>query len=182
MNFFLFMSIITLCSCTANLDKKEAGKKNNDCYTYPVIVDSLHLKDFYDSARWYIYTWNCDQRYLPKKDSSISITYGELALRFKSIAIKHDTLDFIFDFIDEDEAILLSMKRDSKETSTGVGFNINTKVKVYMMYANTTVVEKGVFSRYETPLQPDVLAYIKNNWDELNPCFRALAEQKGIMK
>ena len=39
---------------------------------------------------------------------------------------------------------------------------------------------KGGNNRYEKPLHPEVLSYIKNNWDKLDTGFKALAERKGI--
>lgn len=80
-------------------------------------------------------------------------------MKFNNLALKHDTVELNFDFIDEPEnyPILPSMKRDVKELSTGVGFNIKSRTKIYMLspngYSSTLI---GGANRYEDPMQPEV--------------------------
>lgn len=186
MRLFLLGIVIITFGCNSNQrdsKKKETEMGSDKCFIYPSNVDSLQLKDLYDSARWYVYTWHCDDYYKPKKDATQSITFGELPLKFKNLTLKGDTLEFNFGFFDvhENYSILPSMTRDAKELSTGVGFNINTRTKIYMLSPNgfSSTIEGGV-NRYENPLQPEVLTYIKNNWDKLNDCFRKLAVKNGI--
>lgn len=186
-NCLLILTLIAF-GCNSNQQNTDQSKnegKENNCFIYPKIVDSLQIKDLYDSARWYVYTWHCDQNYLPKSDSLKSVTFGELPLKFNNLSFKQDTLEMNFDFIDESEPypILPSMTRDNKQFLSGVGFNTRTKQKIYKLSPNgfsTTI--KGGANRYENPLQPEVLAYIKSNWNKLNSCFKELAKQKGIMK
>jgi hypothetical protein len=65
---------------------------------------------------------------------------------------------------------------------TGVGFDTTTKKKIYMVSSNVTITHKGnPQSRYENPLQPEVIAYIKNNKDKLNPWFREEAKRRKII-
>jgi SpoVK/Ycf46/Vps4 family AAA+-type ATPase len=147
------------------------------------MVDSLHLQDLYDSARWYIYTEYCDVLYLPKTDSLLSKSYGEIELKFYSLFIKNDTAKLSFDFIDKGEIIMSSMTRDNRSSNTGVGFDLKTRKKIYESYPGFTYTSKGdPKSRYENPLQPEVLKYIRENWDKLDNCFRELAKQKGITR
>lgn len=183
--FFLGIAIIAI-GCNSNQqasNEKDAPTDKNKFFSYPSSIDSLQLRDLYDSARWYVYTWHCDEHYRPKRDTSKSITFGELPLRFNSMVLKQDTVELNFDFIDEHEnyPILPSMTRDAKELSTGVGFNIKARNKIYMLSPNgysSTI--RGGANRYENPLQPEVLTYIKNNWNKLDDCFRKLAEKNGI--
>ena len=143
----------------------------------------MHVQDLYDSARWYIYTRYCDVLYKPKSDSLLSKPFGELELKFDNLWIKNDTAALIFYFTYKGEAILPSMMREYKQLATGVVFDVKTKTKIYIISSNTTITYKGdPTSRYENPLQPEVIKYIKENWDKLNECFRELAERKGINK
>jgi hypothetical protein len=181
---FLIIALIVF-SCNSNQESEKNVVQNNadKCFVYPSSVDSLHLKDLYDSARWYVYTRHCDQNYLPKSDTSKSITFGELPLRFENLAFKHDTLELNFYFMDHQQPILPSMTRDGKDLSTGVGFSLANRVKIYILSPNGySTIEKGSATRYENPLQPEVLSYIKNNWGKLDSCFKELAARKGIMK
>jgi hypothetical protein len=183
MRCYLLLGILILFSCNLNQQNRNQKKtkiKSDNCFVYPSIIDSLQLKDLFDSARWLVYTLQCDKKYLPKNDTSISMTFGELPLSFRNTMIKHDSLEIIFEFTDKGQTILPSITRDYKETTTGVGFNIKTKTKIYMIFNGGTVTYKGSGSRYVNPLQPEVVNYIKTNWDKLNNCFRKLAEEKGI--
>lgn len=185
MRYYFLLIGLALFGCNSNEQnprQKEVEIKSDKCFVYPSVVDSLRIKDLYDSARWLVYTLQCDQKYLPKKDSSRSITFGELPLDFQYTGLKHDTLEIIFEFMDNGQIILSSMTRDNKKTSTGVGFDIKTRTKIYMIFDGGTVTYKGGTNRYVKPLQPEVESYIKFNWDKLNDCFRKLAEKKGIKK
>ena len=185
MRYFFIIITLILFSCNSNqqIEKHdEVGNKHDNCYIYPSIVDSLQIQSLYDSARWYVYTWHCDQNYFSKSDTSRSITFGELPLVFSNLNFKHDTLEVNFNFMDGGEPILTSMTKDNKELSSGVGLDIKARKKIYMLSSNGfSTVEKGSTTRYENPLQPEVLAYIKNNWNKLDSCFRKLAEGKRIM-
>lgn len=167
-----------------NVNKFEIENNSIDnCFTYPSRIDSLKVTDLYDSARWFLYTYHCDQFYKSKKDSSFNKSFGELELKFNNIFIKNDTAEFFFDFIDNGEPILLSMMRVYKPLVNGVGFDVNKREKIYMIASNISFSNKGnPKNKYVNPLQPEVLNYIKSNWNKLNECFRALAKQKGISK
>ena len=184
--FFMIITSLALFACNSNQQTaklREVENKHDSCRRYPSIVDSLQIQSLYDSARWYVYSWHCDQNYFSKSDTSRAITFGELPLIFDNLNFKHDTIEVNFNFIDGTEPILTSMTKDNKELSSGVGFDIKARKKIYMLSPNGfSTFEKGSTTRYENPLQPEVLAYIKNNWDKLDNCFRDLAEQKGIMK
>jgi hypothetical protein len=184
MRYHFFIIALMLGSCNSNQQntKPQENKSQSDkCFNYPQIVDSLQLKDFYDSARWYIYTLQCDEKYLPKDDTAKSMAFGELPLRFANLNIRHDTLDINFDFMDRQQPILFGMNRNYKSIIAGVGFNIKLKSKIYMSFDGGTQSEKGdPTSRYVNPMQPEVIKYIQENWDKLNECFRELAERKGI--
>lgn len=185
MRIFFIILALSIVSCNSNQQKKQKGQMNlkDNCFIYPEIVDSLQVKDLYDSARWYIYTWHCDKRYLPRRDTSASISLGELPLKFNNLDFKGDTLEMNFDFIDQHELrpILPSMTRNNTQFLSGVGFDMKARKKIYMLSpSGFSTTMKGALNRYENPLEPEVLGYIENNWNKLDNCFKKLAEQKGI--
>jgi hypothetical protein len=186
MKYYALLYAAILFSCQSNQQNTNRGKissQSNNCFEYPSDVDSLQLRALYDSARWYVYTWSCDIFYLSKNDSLKYKTFGELELKFDNLLIKHDTVELNFNFVDRGQAILPSMMKDHKELVTGVGFDLNSKRKIYMSSpSGFSETLHGGANRYENPLQPEVLNYIKVNWEKLNACFRKLAEQKGIIK
>jgi hypothetical protein len=186
MRHYLFIAVLILFSCNSNQEqgKPEADKAGSDnCHIYPPAIDSLHVQDLYDSARWIIYTRYCDVLYEPKTDTLLSVAFGELELKFDNVDIKNDTLALFFNFMDKGQPILPSMTRDYTQLANGVGYDLKTRKKIYLISSNTTITYKNnPTSRYENPLQPEVIKYIKGNWQKLNNCFRKLAEQKGIKK
>jgi hypothetical protein len=187
MNKYNILLALTIIGCTSGKEDKrneQTGIKD-DCYTFPEKVNSLQITDLYDSARWFIYAWHCDKFYLSKRDTLANLTFGELPLKFSEVTVRQDTLEINFDFIDINErhAILPSMSKNNMQLLTGVGFDLKRRNKIYMLSpSGFSIVTKGGANRYETPLQPEVIMYIKENWDKLNDCFRRLAEQKGIKK
>jgi hypothetical protein len=180
--------VLVAFGCNSNQQRtKQKGQVsvNDNCFAYPKAVDSLRVKDLYDSARWYVYTTHCDKLYLSRRDTSKTVTFGELPLKFSNLRFKGDTIEINFDFIDEDEdyPILPSMTRDNTQFLSGAGFDMKNRKRVYMLSPNGfSVVHKGGGTRYENPLQPEVLTYVKSNWNKLDRCFKELAERKGIMK
>ncbi len=65
-NYLLAGGLLMLASCNPQAEKKreELPKINMNRNNYPVIIDSLGIRDIYDSARWLIYCNNCDQKLL----------------------------------------------------------------------------------------------------------------------
>ena len=142
-------------SCNSNEIKNTTSSQEIPDYDipYPHIIDSLKLRDLYDSAIWFIYTCNCDGKYLPKSDSAKTISFGTLPLRFEDLIIKNDTLELHFNFLDKNEIILPTMTRDFRQLLTGVGFNIKEKKKIYMWSpSGYSLVQKGGVNRFENPL------------------------------
>ncbi|MBS1927294.1 MAG: hypothetical protein IT254_03975 [Chitinophagaceae bacterium] len=188
MKYYLLIIALTLFSCNlGQRNSKQETKKgiNNKCFVYPSEVDSLHLQDLYDSARWYIYATYCDKLYQPKDNMLPKYYFGQLELRFSDLVIKGDTVIINYDFFDNNGNLILpSIMKTFKQLVTGVGFNMKNRKKIFMESSSgfSVVTVGGEDNRYENPLQPKVLAYIKSNWDKLNDCFREIAELKGIKK
>lgn len=186
MKNYLIIIAVMLFSCNSN--QQNTKQKKNEiakdrCFVYPSEIDSLHVQDLYDSARWYIYTRYCDELYKPKRDTLLSKSFGELELKFDNLTNKNDTLALIFNFMDNGQPILSSMMRDNRQLATGVGFDVKSREKFYIISSNVTITYKNnPTSRYENPMQPEVIKYIKENWGKLNDCFRELAKRKGIKK
>jgi hypothetical protein len=185
----LILTLFICIGCTSdqmNNRTDSTSKQDIDlCFTYPSVIDSLHIQDLYDSARWYIYTRHCDRIYKminpQANDSSKNIFFGELALKFKDVSFHGDTLELYFDFMDKDEAVLPSMADKYIELITGMAFNRHNRNKLYMVSPNGfSIYGKGASSHFENPQQPNVLEYISDNGSKLNKCFNELARRKGI--
>ena len=123
MRTYILIFAIFIFGCDSNQKSKEkvVVAANNECFQYPSAIDSLKMSQFYDSARWCVYTWHCNEYFRPKSDTSLSISFGELPLKFESLDLKHDTIEINFNFIYKGRSILPSLSRDNKELVTGVG-------------------------------------------------------------
>lgn len=162
-------------------DKRTLLETAEVCSDYPSEIDSLNLQSLFDSARWYIYTWQCDLPYISKKDTLRQRTFAELELVFSRLTIDSDTLELNFDFIDNRAPVLSTSMKNYTELLTGVGFNVKSHQKIYMSSPNGfTMTTKGGMSRFEQPLQPEVIKYIAEKWGNLNPCFRYLTDKQRL--
>ena len=78
----------------------------------------------------------------------------------------------------------VSSLKNSIRLATGAGYKKGSDSILY--YTSSTTMhsfwEKGTYSRYDNPLQPEVIKYIKTNRDKLNPWFFKEAQVKGIIK
>lgn len=178
-------ALLLLNSCKSPSVKERIDVKKNpgQCFQYPRVVDSLDLTDLYDSARWFIYTCQCDMPYLPKADTVRTRTFGELGLEFNCALYTDDTVDIEFYFMDNGRRVLAGTTRDTMEFASGVRFDLAKRKKIAILsHNNYSYQTHGDKSRYDNPLQPEVISYIKENWSKIDNCFRELAEKKGIKK
>jgi hypothetical protein len=166
-----FFSIVSL-SCINK--KKDTEKETSKCFSYPVIIDSLHFEHFYDSARWYIYTWNCDKKFIPRKQNGSIKTFGELDLRFNKLTITNDTMKILFNFYNGAEMVYPGNTKDNVLFASGVLFDLRKKTKIDLVgFEGYSFNEVGGSNRYENPLNGEVIAYF-NKHTNINPCFIAL--------
>lgn len=174
MRLFSFITLSLFLACSSPKSEKDSA--------YSKQIDSLQVRDLYDSARWYLYTWNCDALYKPKEDSLVSKPLSEIDLKLNHLVVRHDTLILLFDFVDKGKVILAGMTRDNRQFVSGVGFNIGNRKKIFMVDSNVYFSHKDdPESRYVNPLQPDVVGFIKRNSKRLNPWFRGEAERRAVI-
>jgi hypothetical protein len=158
------------------------SSQSNFAAQYPREVDSLRINDLFDSAKWDVYTWNCDLIYKPKTDSTLCKPLSELELTFENLTILHDTIILIFAFLDRGQSILPAMTQDNLQPVSGVGFNTSSKKKLFMVSSNVYISVKGdPRSRFINPMQPEVLSFIRKNKEKLNPWFKQEAIRRKII-
>jgi hypothetical protein len=154
---------------------------------YPKIIDSLGVQGLYDKTKWVLYCIYCDDTCVLKKGFSSTggiKTFGELDLRFTELRQVGDTVELDFRFYNDTIRCDIASLMDYKKIATGVGYKKNSDSILY--YTSSTTMhsfwEKGPHSRYETPLQPEVISYIMNHKESLNPWFLEEAKRKKIIK
>ncbi len=142
------------------------------------LLDSLNFTRFNDSAKWRLYTLHCDDTTLQDKKY---LSLSSLNLKLVYVRKVNDTLDLLYQFM-KDDSIPIGRYPGQKYISDGVQFKTSENAIIGFLRGEGTVWEKGQDSRYEYPLQPEVIAYIKNNENNLNPWFKMEAKKKGILQ
>lgn len=161
--------------------------KDSAVSKYPKVVDSLGVQALYDKTKWVLYCIYSDDTCLLKKRFSVTAakTFGTLDLRFNELRQQKDTIEIDFYFYANDTLRYdMTTMANHKRLATGVGYRKGNDSILF--YTSETTMryfwEKGPTSRYANPLQPEVIAYIKNNKDKLNPWFKEEAKRKGILQ
>lgn len=102
----IVLTFLLFASCTYLNNGNEKEHEIPDyAISYPKIVDSLNIHDLYDSSLWFIYTWNCDINYSSNGDSINSKPLGIFSLTYSGLKVKHDTVEFRFNFQDKNGII-----------------------------------------------------------------------------
>ena len=173
--------LLTILCIAQNCSNKKSVYNDSICRdTYPTLIDSLNVSDLYDNAKWSLYTWNCDKVYLPKGENKEN-TFGVLSLEFKSCLIKSDTIEFFFDFVDKKKVVFPYGLKKYVYFTDGVAYNVVTKKKLYLTSkTGFSISEKGLSSRFENPLQPEVKRYIDSNWININCWFKEYSKIYSI--
>jgi hypothetical protein len=113
------------------------------------------------------------------------ITFGTLDLRFSELRQSKDTIEMDFYFYLNDTIRYdKSTMEYNERMASGVGYKKGSDSIIFYISETTMRYfwEKGSSSKYENPLQPEVIVYIKSNKDKLNHWFREEARRKEIIK
>jgi hypothetical protein len=165
---------------------KEVNSKGNE---YPRIVDSLKITDLYDSARWIIYCMNCDDTCLSQNKNQLKkvITVGETELVNGGIKLYNDTIDFTFKYYMDTSEVKLT-EWGYNYAGKGVQYKLSKKRLLSVIGYTTAVymhvygIQKDTNNRMFVPLQPEVIKYINENKNKLNPWFYNEAKRRGVIK
>lgn len=141
------------------------------------LLDSLKLTQWNDSAKWRLYTLHCDDTTKQDKDN---LPISSLQLKLTYVSILHDTLDLLYSFMANDSTPIKKYSGEEHITD-GLQFKTSDGKVIGLIRGDAIVKESGVKSRYENPLQPEVIAFIKKNKVKLNPWFREEAKRRKII-
>ncbi|MBX9448837.1 MAG: hypothetical protein KL787_03600 [Taibaiella sp.] len=178
---------------------KEWGFRVND--VYPKIIDSLQLRELYDSTRWYLYLLHTGEKPImldseSDKKIQLNVTFNSLELRFDTLEVFKDTLKLYFCFYVND-TLALDMENfyGLEEPINGrMYFDSKDPYFCYMRKGssieysctklesrNSVTIDKQ-YNRRINPLQPEIIQYINKHKDELHPWFYREAVKRGVIK
>jgi hypothetical protein len=194
-NIIILAAIVSLISCkspSSNEEKTTASlHKDNVQNEYPKLIDSMGIKDLYDSARWLTYCINCDDTCAFNEESHIKdtiVTFGELDLLDRGTKLySKDTIDITFKILMDTIEASFREKRPSS-ASNGVQYKISDKTLLSVIeyhdlpYHGVYGIPRRENERMFAPLQPEVIKYINVNKNKLNPWFYNEAKRRGVIK
>lgn len=164
--FFISSLIVLLFSC-------EQKQETSECFVYPKQIYSLQIRDLYDTARLYIFTWLCDRK--------VNGYYrGEFELKYKYFIMRNDTIDLFF-------AHFLPKERQGKKAfsdyvhKSSIAFNTKTKQKLWGWDINgfSDALEPDN-PRFTNPAAIEVVNFIKAHKQNLDPCLLELAKRMHL--
>jgi hypothetical protein len=185
---FYYLGVMLLLGCTNNDNKpKDATIPVEDVrleVNYQKIIDSLGAGKLYNETKWLMYCIHCDvlpewrkaYSHLPKRPCAF------LDLKLMGVEKKDSIIKIWCDFYYNDT---LSYNINTVENYTrildGVEFNINSGKHRYLN-GTASFVEVNPLSRFDNELQKDVIRFISQNKDSLNPWFREEANHRGVLR
>lgn len=180
---YFCICMVVLLSCNLNKHKKISTNNHKDTLTlYRNITnkDSTHFLKLIKKAKWWLYCFYCDRqvRFLPNtgiKDSST--TLGQLNLKYEYNQINNDTVLFYFDFYYD--TLLYNSRMAIFGDLTGVKIILDND-SVIAFSNGTNNVWDGPYSRLGNPLQPEVIKYLRENKDKIDPWFYQEAKKRGV--
>lgn len=147
---------------------------------------SSNLSRFNDTAKWLIYSIQCNDSSIygrtRERKPLAKIPLGFLKLNLSYIRLEGDTLSLLYEFL-FDDSIRVEQSTAQKPVVNGIMFNTKTGTVIGYIVGETIFSQTGnQYNGYENSLQPEVIVFIKNNRDKLNPWFRAEAIRRKIIE
>jgi hypothetical protein len=185
MRHCIFLSFILLLSCS---DQKQNLVRNS--YFDSIhqnnikLLDSLHLTQFNDTAKWLLYTVHCLDSTLYGRArerellDKVPLAFLDISLNY--IQIENDTLYLLYNFLYND-SVIIEQTTNLKPVTNGIAFDIKNRTVIGYIKGEAIVWGMGIGSHYENTLQPNVISFINKNLEELNPWFRKEVIRRKIL-
>ncbi len=167
----IVLTVVSLFLFFMACERKQPGI---ECFNYPKQIDSLQIRDLYDTARLYLFTWLCDREF-------DNYYRGQFELKYKSFFMQNDSIELFFSH---------SLPKKPEDPNSGSGdshvasiaFNIKTKQKLWGWDINgfSDALQPGN-PRFESAASKEVLDFIKIHKSIMDPCFLALAEKTNLV-
>ena len=172
----LALPVIILNSC------EDSRPTSSSCYQYPAQIDSLRLSDLYDTARWYLYSWLCDQEF----DGNYR---GQFPIIYKDFIQRNDTIELFFlqytpsESKDPSRINTSKVGQDSTRHRCSVAFNIRSKKPLWCFDINgfSSGLSQGD-SKFDNTRSDTLLNFIRIHKTDLDPCFLELANKIGFIQ
>lgn len=166
-------------------------KNNRSNVSYPLKIESLKLQDLFDDIKWRLYCIYSDDTINYVNSKGEHLTLGMLNLTYIDCFKQEDTVTILFDF-DTNNIHLISGFKDTLDRLSvkylyDGGIFIKNRLIGYSAHTFNGYYQipdtiRNSRDRRITPLQPEVISYIKENRDKINPWFREEAIKRGVLQ
>lgn len=186
MKYAIYITFIIITFCSSCFARDTTKVKSGE---YPLEIKHLGLEHLYDKSKWMLYCMECDAKLKFREETNIhdDITCGMLPLKFDHLEIRNDTIEIDFYFYYKSKKV--DWKLVDGMPTWGTVFKRNSdSIIMYSArdeyrYFMHSCVDPTVECPFRTvnPLQPEVIKYIKENRDKLDPWFRQEAIKRGVI-
>jgi hypothetical protein len=181
---YFFIAFFIFYGCTVKksvLDKILTNyyQRTEDSLTQK--LTTLNLTSFSDSVKWNLYciygndssSWGLDNKNLP------NVPLAFLNLKLLSFSGPADTINLFYRFIYQDSFEVESYGKDRKPIASEVMVNLQKReiIGYGVDFLYTMDSEDGKFRK---PFRPEIISFIKNNKDKLDPWFKEEAQKRGL--
>jgi len=168
-------AILTILICVGcNNEKSKDVSQKSIISLYPKEIDSLGYKDIFDTAKFYLYAYDCDKKFALINDTTKKDMYlSYLPLEYDTLKIKGDTAEFYFMYRYKEVKLDPNSLKEFVHYKNGIAFNLKNKKPLYLTTdRNLIVKEVGNQSRFVNPLQKEVIEFVKSNAENINQWFK----------
>jgi hypothetical protein len=146
------------------------------------ILKNLSLVMFNDTAKWLLYSIHYSDSLRLRDINRTKIPLGFLKLNLTTVKLERDTLNLLYTYLYKDSILAEDYDVDRPPTASGVQIDTKKGSVIGFIVGEGVFNQKGPGSKYENIYQEELLNFVKNNKEKLDPWFKNEAEQHGILK
>jgi hypothetical protein len=153
--------------------------RENDCLKR---LKEWNVANWNDSAKWRMYFYYCgDTCVSGTKNKTLSkVPLGFLRLKLGYTSLENDTLTLLYSFVYDDSTEVRYTTYGYSE-AFGVSFDVKNNVVIGYATGNGTFLQKGPNVKYENPYHPEIVKFIKENSNKIDPWFKQEAERRKFL-
>jgi hypothetical protein len=162
------------------------SKINSDiASSYPAEIIDRKIERQYDLVKWRLFCVYCDNpvRFISSSGLKTELTFGSLDLKYAGLYQANDTTEIYFDFYFEDTIKCVNTILENPPIATGAGFLSGTDSISYFTSSSTMnrfwTNDPG--SRFSSPIQKEVVEYLKKNKQSVNTWFYNESKRRGLV-
>ncbi|HTN44831.1 MAG TPA: hypothetical protein VL098_00685 [Flavipsychrobacter sp.] len=188
----LLLWMFLSCKTSSKPDVQNSGKAllkddSSISFGYPDQVRVLGLEHLYDNTKWFLYCISCDRKLIFNPETNVqdtSTTFGMLPLTLDQVIVNNDTVEIDLLFRYKELAVnerLISFSPVWGAMYVGDSDSIilysgRTTARYYKAFCRNSL---NCENRAVVPLQPEVIKYITEHKDKIDPWFKMEVIKRG---